>query len=241
VEEEIYRQLAEVEERHWWFRGRRRVIWSLLAGAGVPRPARVLDAGCGTGRNLVEFGVLGRVTGVEPSESAVEYCRRHRALEVVHAAVEALPFDDSSFDVVMALDVLEHVTEDTRALRELRRVTRPGGMLLATVPAYRLLWSQHDESHHHQRRYTRPLLISRARSAGWQPRRATYFNSILLPPIAAVRVFRRHPEATGKSDYQLTPGVMNRVLEQPLRLEAAAIRRGVNLPAGVSIGMLARA
>ena len=242
MDELIYDQLYAMEDGHWWFRGRRAVIWSLLRHAAAPRPARVLDAGCGTGRNLVEFASLGDLAGIEPSESAVEFCRR-RGLDNVHRApVEQLPFGDSSFDLVFAFDVLEHLDDDVTGMRELRRVALPGASFVATVPAYRWLWSRHDDTHHHRRRYTRPQLLANARAAGWRPTFATYFNSILLPPIAAVRAFRRGAaDENGTTDYELTSGTLNRALGMPMQLEARAIAHGARLPAGVSIGMVCAA
>ncbi len=151
------------------------------------------------------------------------------------------PFDPASFDLVLATDVIEHLSDDQAALRELRRVTAPGGRLLATVPAYQWLWSQHDGAHHHFRRYTLRDLRRRVVASGWEPIAWSYFNSVLLPPIAAVRLLgRRRPVEDGqRPDLKLTPGTLNRLLEQPMRLEAAMIQRGAHLPAGVSIGLVA--
>ena len=117
----------------------------------------------------------------------------------------------------------------------------PGALLIVTVPAYRWLWSQHDDSHHHLRRYTAPTLRARLAAAGWRPVLITYFNSLLLPPIALVRTLaRRRAPRDGRTDYQLTGGLLNRALELPMRAEAALIARGARLPAGVSIGVACR-
>jgi SAM-dependent methyltransferase len=241
LEEHIYQQLYALEDEHWWFRGRRAVIWALLGSAQAPAAPRVLDAGCGTGRNLAEYGAPGRAAGVDPSASAVAFCRARGLDGVTQGEIERLPFDDGSFDLILATDVLEHVERDDRALAELRRVAAPGARLLVTVPAYRWLWSQHDDSHHHLRRYTAGALTQRARGAGWEPELRTYFNTLLLPPIALVRLLaRRRADAAGRTDYELTRGALNRALELPMRLEAALIRRGLRLPAGVSIGMVCR-
>ena len=162
-----YRELYELEDRHWWFRGRRAVIWALLARAGIDRAPRLLDAGCGTGRNLVEFGPLGEAEGVDVSSEAVDFCRRRGLDGVRQATLEDLPFEGGRFDLTLATDVIEHLDDDRRALRELRRAARPGGRLLVTVPAYRWLWSQHDESMHHRRRYTERGLSDALKASGW--------------------------------------------------------------------------
>ena len=239
MDEAIYERLYEMEDAHWWFRGRRAVIWSLLRHATPRHPARVLDAGCGTGRNLKEFAGLGDLVGIEPSASAVEFCHERGLTNVRQAAIEQLPFADASFDLLFAFDVLEHLDDDVAGMRELRRAAAPGAQLVATVPAYRWLWSQHDDTHHHRRRYTRRRLVANASEAGWRPTFVTYFNSILLPPIAAVRAFRRGAESqNGATDYELTSGTVDRVLGGCMQLEARAIARGAKLPAGVSIGMV---
>jgi SAM-dependent methyltransferase len=242
LEQYTYREQFELEDEHWWFQGRRAVIWSLLERAGLRGRQRVLDAGCGTGRNLLEFGVLGTAAGVDVSPEAVEFCIRRGIDRVQVGEVERLPFDDRSFDLILATDVLEHVEDDRVALRELRRVAAAGGHLLATVPAYRWLWSQHDHDYHHFRRYTLQRLRERVSAVGWDPVAWSYFNSFLLPPIAAVRVLaRRRLTGNGRPDLRLTPAGFNGLLEQPMRAEAALIRRGVRLPAGVSIGMVCAA
>lgn len=241
MEEHIYRQLYELEDSHWWFRGRRAVIWALLDRAGVPATPRVLDAGCGTGRNLVEYGPLGTAVGADPSETAVAFCHERGLDAVIESGIEELPFADGSFDLILATDVLEHIERDDRAAAELRRVAAADARLLVTVPAYQWLWSQHDDSHHHMRRYTAPRLRAVLTAAGWEPFVQTYFNSLLLAPIALVRLLTRRKEVVnGRSDYELAAGPLNAALGLPMRAEAALIRHGARLPAGVSIGMVCR-
>ena len=242
MEDAIYQQLYDLEDGHWWFRGRRAVLWAMMRRAGLPERvggARILDAGCGTGRNLAEFGALGTARGVDPSPQAIDFCRRRGLTAVTAAGIEALPFGDGEFDLILATDVLEHVERDDVAVAELRRVASPGAVLVVTVPAYRWLWSQHDDSHHHLRRYTARALRARLAAAGWRPVLLTYFNSLLLPPIALVRLLAGR-RSRGRTDYQLTSGALNRVLELPMRGEAALIARGMRFPAGVSIGVVCR-
>ena len=241
MEEEVYQQLYALEDAHWWFQGRRAVIWSLLHRAEIPPSPRILDAGCGTGRNLAEFGRLGAASGADPSGTAVAFCHARGLHGVVQAGIEELPFDDGSFDLVLATDVLEHIDRDDRAAAELRRVSAADGRLLVTVPAYQWLWSRHDETHHHKRRYTLPRLREVLTRAGWRPVVETYFNSLLLAPIALVRTLTREREpSNGRSDYELAGGPLNTLLSLPMRAEARAIEHGARLPAGVSIGMVCR-
>ncbi len=250
MEEFAYREQFELEDEHWWFHGRRAVIWSLLGRAGVGSGLRIVDAGCGTGRNLVEFGRLGQAQGVDPSPEAVALCRQRGLKDVRMGSLERLPFDPETFDLLLATDVIEHVHDDLAALGELRRVAAPGALLLVTVPAYHWLWSQHDVDLHHFRRYTWRRLRARLGQTGWRPVGWSYFNSVLLAPIAAVRLVsnrRAKADRDGagpavvadwerRADLRLTPPALNRVLQVPLRLEAGLIGRGLHLPAGVSIG-----
>lgn len=226
----------DVEDTHWWYRGRRRIVLDAIRALDLPQPADVLDAGCGSGRNLVDLVPFGTLTGVEPSPQSASVARSRELAEVVEAGLEDVPLPDASFDLVTCLDVIEHIDDDIGALRELRRLTRPGGTLLVTVPAYPRLWSSHDELNQHRRRYTRPVLLERAVAAGWSPRRTTHFNGLLLPAAAAKRfVERLRPPAAAASELEATPAALNRVLEQPLRAEAALLRRGGRIPFGLSL------
>jgi SAM-dependent methyltransferase len=238
VEQWVYRELYELEDRHWWFRNRRRLVWGLLGRVGVPPSPRILDAGCGTGRNLIEFGPLGEAEGVDFSDEAVAFCHERGLHGVRKARLEELPFPERRFDLILATDVIEHLDDDRRALSELRRVAAPGARLIVTVPAYNWLWSRHDESHHHRRRYTMRRLRERVTATGWEPRASSYYYATLLPAVAAVRAVRKLPaRGNGRSDLALTPAGLDRVMELPGRVEAALIERGFALPAGVSIGM----
>ena len=233
--------MLTLDERHWWYRGRRRVIRAILDGVALPPRPRLLDAGAGSGRTLDELARYGEVAGVELNPLGVEAARGRGHLEVRQAPVEEIPHPDASFDLVTCLDVIEHTDDDVRSLRELRRVTRPGGALLVTVPAYPRLWSRHDEANGHRRRYTRRMLREAARRSGWRVERMTSFNTVYLLPAAAVRLARRGAGgAGGGSELSLTPARLDAVLELPLRVEAALIARGASLPAGLSLLALLR-
>jgi SAM-dependent methyltransferase len=230
-------QTHRAEDRHWWYRGRRTVLARTIAGLELPRPARILDAGCGSGRNMVELARRGTVTGVELSATSVRLARERGIGEVIEGSVLEMPFDAGSFDLAVSLDVIEHLKEDLDALRELRRVVAPGGLLLVTVPAYGWLWSGHDEINHHHRRYTRRSLQRVAEQAGWEQTRTTYFNSLLLPIAILLRALDRLSTKTTESslDLWVPPGPLNWLLERPLTLEAALIGRGGRIPAGLSL------
>jgi SAM-dependent methyltransferase len=230
-------QTHRAEDRHWWYRGRRTVLERVIADLPLPNPARVLDAGCGSGRNMVELAGLGTVTGVELSETSVSLARKREVGEVIEGSVLEMPFDPDSFDLAVSLDVIEHLEEDLDALAELRRVVAPGGSLLVTVPAYGWLWSGHDDVNHHHRRYTRRSLQRVAEQAGWEQVRTTYFNSLLLPVAILLRAMERLSTKTTQSslDLWVPPEPLNWLLERPLALEAAMIGRKGRIPAGLSL------
>ena len=239
MKESAYREHYEVEDRHWWFRGRWAVVKALLKRTPLPADPRILDAGCGTGGNLTRYARLGNATGVDPSPDAVRYCHERGLESVQQAGLEKLPFENDSFDLIAATDVIEHITAEQEALQELRRIAAPNGALLLTVPAYMWMWSQEDENLHHKRRYTKSRLRQAVKRSGWEPQIATYFNSLLLPPIALAR---RLPRRGGgqKAELERTPPFLDRPLSLPMLLEARLIRAGITLPAGVSVGIVCR-
>ncbi len=230
--------MLDVDEQHWWYRGRRRIIAVELDRLPLPDGARVLDAGCGSGRTLQELDRFGDVSGVELNPEAAAVARSRGAFDVHIGRLEELPFESDTFDLITCLDVIEHTPDDRATLAELLRVTVPGGWLLVTVPAYQALWSQHDEANHHYRRYARATLRAAAVQAGWHVQRMTSFNSLLLAPAAAVRVAARRRRANGgpdKTDLDLGPAWLNGLLERPLKTEARWLARGRTLPAGLSL------
>jgi len=230
-------QTHRVEDDHWWYRGRRRVLERVISTLGLPERPRILDAGCGSGRNMVELARRGEVRGVELAQTSAALARARGAGEVTEGSVMEMPFAESSFDLAVCLDVIEHLPDDGGAFRELRRVVAPGGALLVTVPAYQWLWSGHDEINHHCRRYNEATLTAAAVEGGWRCERTTHFNSLLLPVAIALRELDRfNRRATESSlDLWVPPAPLNWLLQQPLNLEAAVIARGGKIPAGLSL------
>src|SRR4051812_31207050 len=227
--------MLALDERHWWYRGRRAVLNAVLDGLDLPPGARILDAGCGSGRTLDELARRGgEVRGIELNPLGVR-AARERGHEGQQAPVEAIPHGGESFDLVPCPDVLGPTHADVAALRELRRVTEPGGRLIVTVPAHPRLWSRHDEVNGHVRRYTRSTLRAAVREAAWLVERETGFNAVYLLPAALVRITRRQPTDATDSELNLTPPRLDATLALPLRAEGALIRRGHDLPPGLSL------
>jgi SAM-dependent methyltransferase len=240
MREDFYAEYFRIEDRHWWFIGRRRIVLALLAAHLSRREGggrRILDLGCGTGTMLAHLRRFGEVQGVDADERAVKFCRSRGEDRVQLLRARTLPFPDHTFDLVTALDVLEHIEDDEGALQEVARVLRPGGTLLATVPAYGWMWGAQDEISHHFRRYTAGQLEKLICRARFETERLTYFNTILFPPIAAIRVARRvwRRQSDTRSDFEMTqPGVVNRMLSGVFSSEARWLRRR-DLPVGVSL------
>jgi SAM-dependent methyltransferase len=234
VDPNEFAAMLALDERHWWYRGRRRVLDAILQNLPIPPQARILDAGCGSGRTLDDLSRRGTVAGTEINPDGASAARK-RGHEVHEAPVEQLPFEDASFDLVTCLDVIEHTDDDVKSLHELRRVTMPGGHAVITVPAHPRLWSRHDVVNGHRRRYTRHSLEKAATEAGWEVSRMTGFNVVYLAPAALMRMARRGAAGDGESELELTPPSLNPALELPLKAEAALIARNVNLPPGLSL------
>jgi SAM-dependent methyltransferase len=243
VDRGFYDRYFELEDHHWWFVGRRRILRQEVdrsLRALAPPPAGVpelLDIGCGTGVMLGELAEFGHAQGTEMESAAVEYCRRRGFEDVSVAETPPLPFADCSFDVVTILDVLEHIDDDVGMVVEMRRLLRPGGRMIATVPAFPALWGQQDEISHHKRRYVRSTLTRCIESGGLRLERLTYFNTLLFPPIATVRLLRRlgPPRDGVTSDFEATgTGRVNDLLGAVFSAEARWLKRR-SLPVGISL------
>lgn len=239
MDADYYAEYARVQDLHWWFRGRREVLAATIARRASPPggAARILDVGCGPGPNLGMLSRFGTVVGVDADERAVALCEE-AGWDVKRVAPGAgLPFGDDTMDLVTLLDVIEHVDDDAALLREAARVLAPGGTMLVTVPAYRWMWGAQDEISHHRRRYTRGTLLAALSAASLRATHVTYFNTILFPPIAAVRLLRRLLPDRGelRSDFE-APGSrrLNGLLARAFALEAHLAPR-VRLPFGVSL------
>jgi SAM-dependent methyltransferase len=237
MDQRLMKAMLEVDERHWWYRGRRLIVRTELDRLPIATCARILDAGCGSGRMLEELAGYGAVSGIELDPDAAAFAASRGIGEVQVGRLEELPWEERTFELITCLDVIEHTPDDRRTLAELRRVSKPGGWLLVTVPAYQALWSLHDVANHHYRRYSRRTLRRAAIEAGWQVRRMTSFNSILLPPAAVVRFAQRgrRPDDGYTPELKLGPEWLNVLLERPLRAEASWLSRGGTLPAGLSL------
>src|SRR4051794_36812515 len=236
MKEHTYPIMFRVEQSHWWYTGRRRILASFLEEICRPvtgRRPRILDVGCGTGANLLMLSQYGDAEGVDVSEDALAFCRERGLTNVKLGAAEKLPYDDDTFDLVTALDVVEHLDDDLAGLREMHRVLRPGGRVLLFVPTFMFLWGLQDDVSNHRRRYRLPELQSVLEQAGFEIERTTYANITFFFPILFARKLMRVTGIKAESENNINVSALNGVLGKLLGAESIALKF-MNIPFGVS-------
>jgi len=234
-----------LEEEHWWFRARRDAVLSIVRGMDLSPRALILDAGCASGMLMRSLGEEGftEVEGIDISAAAVEGARARGLTRVQVMDAADLRFGDGTLDLIVASDILEHISDDRRALSSWMRALKPGGRLVVFVPAFQALWSSHDEVNQHYRRYTRRHLISLLDSSGFQVLRASYWNAVLFAPVAAVRLLMRatrRVHAVDGDQLRVAHPIVNHALLGLLKLENRLLAKGVNWPLGVSVFAIAQ-
>ncbi len=240
-----YARMHALEDWYWWFVARRHAAATFVRDYAPDCPTlNILDAGCGTGGmlDLLEKWPGARCIGLDVSADALEFSRGREQRRLIAGDLTQLPLADHAFEVVTALDVLEHVGDDNRAAAEIFRVLRPGGILVASVPAYRFLWGPHDEALHHQRRYGGAEFQRLLTGAGFRVEKQTFLLSLLFPAAAVARLAsRRRPKDAegGSAALPMLPGPINRALIGLQALELSVARR-LSLPFGLSILAVAR-
>jgi ubiquinone/menaquinone biosynthesis C-methylase UbiE len=234
-----YQKMYDLEQNNWWWVGRRIILASLLKEL-TTSASKILDVGCGTGMNLRLLNAYGDVTGLDISAFALDCCRKRGFNHVVVGDIEKLPFENNVFDIITALDVLEHV-DVPKALAEMYRVLKPRGYNVITVPAFQFLWSGHDQALGHKQRYNAKQMKRLLGACGFKIVKISYWNTFLFPFIAAIRLikFRTQGKTELRSDnFEFGP-IINGLLSTILKMEAKIIPH-VNLPFGVSLVCIAR-
>ena len=237
-------EYPELERNHWWFRARRQILREQIEALALPPGASILEVGVGSGENLYSiYPADANVVGIEPNPALARLARARGSLPIHEATVEQLPSSvtEARFDVITMFDVLEHTRDDSLVLEKANELLVSHGHLVLSVPAFMLLWSQHDVVNEHYRRYTRRELVSKVERAGLSVTRATYFSTLLFPPVAAFRIFRRMMGATEKatSDLGYSLGPIDRMLHRVFLTERSLLRH-VDLPFGTSVLVVAR-
>lgn len=243
MDKDFYLQYASVEDKHWWFVGRRQIIDSFIRQLHLPKNAEILEAGCATGGNLMMLSAHGRVDAMEIDETACELANKRQVTKVQNGSLpNNIPFK-GKYDLILILDVLEHLDNDLAALTALHGRLKPGGWLLITVPAYKFLWSEHDEINHHKRRYDLKGLQEVVRKANYKLYYNSYFNTLLFPLIVLLRFLSKllplNRIAQTQGDLKMPSNVINRLLTLLFASECRLLHC-MQFPFGVSILLLAR-
>jgi SAM-dependent methyltransferase len=242
----LYPRMAELEVTHWWFAARRAICATLLDAIDLPRDAAILEPGCGTGGNFPMLTRRGRLYAMDADESALRFAASRKLAELARGTLPGdIPFAGRCFDLAVMTDVLEHLDEPFDSLRAVQQRLHPGGWLLLTVPAMPCLWSEHDLTHHHRRRYRAGELQTTLADAGFKILYLSHYNFVLFPMIAAVRLYDRlrrqdKSHAAARHDLSMPPRLVNRLLLALFASERHVIG-SVRMPAGVSLIALARA
>ncbi len=240
MRDDEYKRIFESEDSFWWYVGVHSLVERSLRrtlGSGSPT---ILDAGCGTGGNLVMLRRYGNAVGIDLSSSALDFCKVSRGLDnVARGTLERLPFRSSSFDAAISIDVIYHrwVSDDEGALRELYRVLKPGGVLILQSAAFEWLRGRHDEVVFTRKRYTKSEICSKLQKSGFLVKSATYRNTLLFPIVFLVRILgRKHGETS--SDVRMPSAFVNSILKLVMRTENLLLRL-VRFPIGSSVYAIA--
>ena len=241
MERSVYREMADLDQRHWWYRGRRRVLEELIRReVRPPKDARILEIGCGTGHNLEMLGSYGPADAIELDDESRAIAERRLGRAVMNAPLPELSgVAEGAYDLIAALDVIEHVDDDAAAVAAIAARLKRGGRLLMTVPAHRWMWSAHDVVNHHKRRYSKPQLKALIENSPLRLDKLGYFNSLLFPLAVADRLFSK---VRGKddADVKLPSAPLNEALEAIFGAERHLVGR-LPLPPGLSLFAVASA
>ena len=236
----LYHRFFEVEDRHWWFAARQRIVLDVIRRSlGPGKGRRALDVGCGTGAFLKELTVEWEGWGTDTSELAIGYAKKRGLDRLSQGTLDALPKEASQFDLLTALDVIEHIADDVAVLRKMAGLLTREGRLIVTVPAYPWLWSRHDEVNHHCRRYTRATLERSLNAAGFAIEHITYFNTFLFPLAVTQRAIAIVTGSLIDDGLTVPPAWLNAALRSLFSCERHVVGR-MRMPFGLSLMAVVR-
>ena len=241
MERIVYDQMAELDQRHWWYRARREVLAALIRrSAPLPPSARLLEIGCGTGHNLEMLGGFGEIDALELDDEARRMAEKRLGRAVMSAPLPELSeVPDAHYDLIGAFDVIEHIDDDRAALASIARKLKPGGTFVMTVPAHRWMWSAHDVVNHHKRRYSKRQLKTLVEGSPLRLEKLGYLNSLLFPIAVAERLSSKL-RGRDSADVTLPPAPLNAALERVFAAERHLVGR-LPLPPGLSLFAVASA
>jgi 2-polyprenyl-3-methyl-5-hydroxy-6-metoxy-1,4-benzoquinol methylase len=233
---DMYRKFFEVQKKHWWFVVRKKIVLDTIDRYLVKnKSAKVLDIGCGSGLMLNALEEVGKTFGMDMSDEAISFSKEIFSGKVEKGFLpDQVPYEESVFDLITALDVIEHVDQDVESLIAIRSRLVPGGKAVITVPAYMFLWSAFDDLNEHKRRYTLTELNTKLTQAGFTVQKISYFNTLLFPVVFVVRMLNKLLKRSGESDVDIPSFPLNFILEKIFGIEKYLLRF-INLPFGVSV------
>ena len=235
MELDAYRHMAATEDEHWWFCGRRMIAEAVINGLGLTDEAKILEIGAGTGGNIAMLEKFGQVEAVEMNDLARQIAREKTGHHFLDGYLpNNIPVSPESFDLICLFDVLEHVAEDEASLVSMRRLLKPNGKIVLTVPAHQWLWSTHDVGLHHMRRYSRDLLKRRIEEAGYRIEKLTYTNATLFPLAILARVADRLRGSNAAYGQAMPPAPVNAAMKAMFSAESMIVP-SASLPFGVSL------
>jgi len=241
MERVVYQQMAELDDRHWWYRARRRIIADLIRReVRPPADAQILELGCGTGHNLAMLSGFGHVDGLELDEEARELSEKRLGRKIMSSPLpELVEVPDGHYDLIGAFDVIEHIDDDGAALASIATKLKRGGKFVMTVPAHQWMWSAHDVVNHHKRRYSKRRLKVLIEESPLTLDRVGYFNSLLFPLAVAERAASKL-RGKNDADVKLPPAPVNATFEKVFETERYLVGR-LPLPPGLSLFAVASA
>lgn len=241
MEEIVYHTNFELEDNYWWFTARNKIVFELINKfCSLNSSDTILDVGCGTGGFAKILSSRYSVICLDNSPLALEYCRKRGLSNLCSTPLEEFPKDDSSVKTIVMLDVIEHIDNDAEFVKHAYNILSEGGRLIATVPAYMWLWSEHDEVHKHFRRYTKSNFTKLIEGAGFKVKYATYFNTLLFLPAVIKRFFEKLIPGKSKEESpvdKVSPFI-NKIFNSTFSFEGKILPK-VKFPFGLSIIVIA--
>ena len=240
MEEFALKEIFKNEESHWWFVGTRNIVFSQIDRYfNKNKGLKILDVGCGTGIVIKRLEKYGDTFGIDISNKAIEFCKKRNIKNILKANAIKIPFSNDNFNLVVSLDVLEHIKHDNNSISEIYRVLKKDGIALLTVPAFNFLWSNHDEALHHFRRYSIKEIKNKILKYDFDLIKISYYNFFFFLPILIFRILKKIYNKKGKekkrkTDVINTPRIVNKLFTFILNVEAKILNK-LNLPFGVSI------
>ena len=241
MERTVYQQMAELDDRHWWYRGRRKILAELVRReANLPPGARILEIGCGSGHNLAMLSGFGHVDGLELDDEMRALSEKRLGRKIMRSPLPELgEVEDSHYDLIGAFDVIEHIDDDVAAVAAIATKLKPGGKFVMTVPAHPWMWTAHDVANHHKRRYSKQSLTALITASPLRLEKIGYFNSLLFPLAVAERAASKL-RGKDSGDVSLPPKPLNSALEAVFASERYLVGR-LPLPPGLSLFAVASA